>query len=250
MKKLFSFATFLFVIALFQISSSYGQNQEPKELMEARNSYNAELQKAIKPVNDRYLPKLEELKKQLTFKGDIRGAVAVEDVITKMSGGQSLEQQGDKDPQELKEIKKNYMVELETAIKPVRSLHLAKLEVLKQQLALSGTLKAALAVEQEMEKIKMETLISKSISVVSGSFGTNCGASYGNVTSHLASSCNGKTSCTYVVDWSVIGDPCPYKNKSYIAEWRCGINSNISHAQVFENRVEPQKTTINLACNE
>lgn len=125
--------------------------------MEARNSYNAELQKAIKPVNDRYLPKLEELKKQLTFKGDIRGAVAVEDVITKMSDGQSLEQQGDKDPQELKEIKKNYMVELETAIKPVRSLHLAKLEVLKQQLALSGALKVALAVEQEMEKVKAES---------------------------------------------------------------------------------------------
>jgi len=154
MKKLFSFVVFLFVFALFQISPSQGQNQEPKELTEARNSYNADLQKAIKPVNDRYLPKLGELKKQLTFKGDIKSAVAVEDVITKMSGSQPLEQESDNDPQELKEIKKNYMVELETAIKPVRSLYLAKLEVLKQQLALSGALKAALAVEEEMEKIK------------------------------------------------------------------------------------------------
>lgn len=71
-----------------------------------------------------------------------------------MSGGQPLQQEVDSDPQELKEIKKNYMVELETATKPVRSLYLAKLEVLKQQLALSGALKAALAVEEEMEKIK------------------------------------------------------------------------------------------------
>lgn len=154
MKKLFSFATFLFVLALFQVAPSYGQSQEPKELTEARNSYNADLQKAIKPVNDRYSPKLEELKKQLTFKGDIKGAVAVEDVITKMNGGQALEQQSDSDPQEMKEIKKNYSVELETAVKPVKSLYLAKLEVLKQQLALNGALKAALVVEEEMEKIK------------------------------------------------------------------------------------------------
>lgn len=249
MKKLFSFVALLFVFALFQISPSQGQNQEPKELTEARNSYNAELQKAIKPVNDRYLPKLEELKKQLTFKGDIKGAVAVEDVITNMSGSQPIQQEGDKDPQELKEIKKNYMVELETAIKPVRSLYLAKLEVLKQQLALSGALKAALAVEEEMEKIKRETLISKSISVVSGSFGTNCGASYGNVTSHLASSCNGKKSCTYTVNFRIIGDPCR-GNKSYIAEWRCGGNSTIYRAQAFEMRVEPYTATINLTCND
>ena len=49
------------------------------------------------------------------------------------------------------------MIELETATKPVKSLYLAKLEVLKQQLALSGALKAALAVEQEMEKVKAES---------------------------------------------------------------------------------------------
>lgn len=152
MKKLFSFVVFLFLFALLQTQSSHGQVQEPKELAEARNSYNAELQKAIKPVNDRYIPKLEDLKKQLTFKGDIKGAVAVDDVIVKMSSGQSIEQQSDKDPQELKEIKKNYMVELETATKPVKSLYLAKLEVLKQQLALSGALKAALAIEEEMGK--------------------------------------------------------------------------------------------------
>lgn len=151
MKKLFSFTAFLFLCALIQISPSYGQSQEPKELTEARNTHNVELQKAIKPANDRYLPKLEELKKQLTFKGDIKGAVAVEDIITKMSSGQPLEQQSDKGPQELREIKKNYMIELETATKPVNSLYLAKLEVLKQELALAGNLKGALAVEQEME---------------------------------------------------------------------------------------------------
>lgn len=158
MKKLFSFVVFLFLFALFQISPSYGQNQEPKELTEARNSYNAELQKAIKPVNDRYLPKLEELKKQLTFKGDIKGAVVVEDEITRITSGQPLEQQSGNDFQELREIKKNYSIELGTALKPVKSLYLAKLEVLKQQLALSGALKAALAVEQEMEKVTIGTV--------------------------------------------------------------------------------------------
>ena len=96
----------------------------------------------------------------------------------------------------------------------------------------------------------METSISKSISVVSGSYGTNCGASYGNVTSHLASSCNGKTSCTYVVNYRVIGDPCPYKNKIYIAEWRCGNNPKTYHIQAPEMLVEPYTATINLICND
>ena len=167
MKKLFSFAIFLFLFVSLQTLPSYGQSQEPKELTEARNSYNVELQKATKPVNDRYLPKLEELKKQLTFNGDIKSAIAVEDVITKMSSSQSLQQQGDKDPQELKEIKKRYMVEFETATKPVRSLYLAKLEVLKQQLALSGALKAALTVEKEMEMIKSHQTISKKNIIIS-----------------------------------------------------------------------------------
>lgn len=167
MKKLFSFIAFL-SLSLLQVTFSQGQTQEPKELIEVRNTYTIELQKATKSVNNRYLPKLEELKKQLTFNGDIKGAVAVDDVITKMSSEQSLlQQQSYKDPQELKEIKEHYMVEFETATKPVKSLYLAKLEVLKQQLALNGALKEALAIEEEMDKIKPQQVTSKKNTTIS-----------------------------------------------------------------------------------
>ena len=85
MKRTMAFMGFALFAVL--IPSSFGQSLEPKELSEARNAYKAELQKAIKPVNDRYLPKLEGLKNQLTYKGDIRSAVAVDDIITSIQNG-------------------------------------------------------------------------------------------------------------------------------------------------------------------
>lgn len=60
------------------------------------------------------------------------------------------------------------------------------------------------------------------INVVSGSYGLNCGALYGNKTRHLASQCNGRESCSYRIDVNVIGDPAIGCAKEYIAEWRCG----------------------------
>lgn len=59
------------------------------------------------------------------------------------------------------------------------------------------------------------------IDVISASYGQNCGASYGNVTAHLASACEGKAVCEYVVDVNVLGDPAYGCAKNYIAEWRC-----------------------------
>jgi hypothetical protein len=53
---------------------SRAQDPEPNELSDARKNYEIELWKAIKPVKERYVPKLEELKKQLTFKGGIKRA--------------------------------------------------------------------------------------------------------------------------------------------------------------------------------
>lgn len=55
MKKLVAFVVILFPMSLLQTSSSYGQSQDPKEL--------------------------------------IKGAVVIEEVITRMSGGQPLQQE-------------------------------------------------------------------------------------------------------------------------------------------------------------
>ena len=60
------------------------------------------------------------------------------------------------------------------------------------------------------------------IAVVAGTYGRNCGASYGNKTEHLASACNNQTQCEYIIDYRVIGDPVVGCGKDYVAEWRCG----------------------------
>jgi hypothetical protein len=60
------------------------------------------------------------------------------------------------------------------------------------------------------------------IRVISGSYGQNCGARYENATDHLATVCDGKNVCEYVIDSNVIGDPAPGCLKNYIAEWQCG----------------------------
>lgn len=60
------------------------------------------------------------------------------------------------------------------------------------------------------------------IRVIAATYGRNCGASYGNVTNHLAEICDGKGICEYVIEVRVIGDPAPGCAKDYFAEWQCG----------------------------
>src|SRR5262249_8523881 len=65
------------------------------------------------------------------------------------------------------------------------------------------------------------------IQVVSGTYGASCGAPYGNATWHLAPSCNGLMACQYTVSVSILGDPVPFCQKDYIAQWRCGANPTV-----------------------
>jgi hypothetical protein len=60
------------------------------------------------------------------------------------------------------------------------------------------------------------------IRVVSGTYGGNCGAFYGNATEHVASICNGRPTCEYIVDFRNLGDPATGCSKDFVAEWRCG----------------------------
>jgi hypothetical protein len=60
------------------------------------------------------------------------------------------------------------------------------------------------------------------IKVVAATYGGNCGASYGNVTNHLAEICDGKATCEYIIDFRIIGDPAPNCRKDYVVEWQCG----------------------------
>jgi len=60
------------------------------------------------------------------------------------------------------------------------------------------------------------------IKVIAATYGKNCGVPYGNVTNHLAETCDGRATCEYFIDYRVIGDPAPGCAKDYFVEWECG----------------------------
>jgi hypothetical protein len=60
------------------------------------------------------------------------------------------------------------------------------------------------------------------IAIVAASYGTNCAQPNGNVTTKVASVCNGRPSCSFVADNGMFGDPAVGCAKNFIALWRCG----------------------------
>jgi hypothetical protein len=63
--------------------------------------------------------------------------------------------------------------------------------------------------------------IGKGISVVSATYGGNCGALFGNVTHPLRKSCDGKLYCDYAVKVEILGDPAPGCEKNFAIEYEC-----------------------------
>src|SRR5262249_53174677 len=65
--------------------------------------------------------------------------------------------------------------------------------------------------------------VAAAIRVTSATYGDNyIDVPRGNVTQSLANACDGTTSCNYVVDYRVLGDPKPGLPKTFLAEWTCG----------------------------
>jgi hypothetical protein len=64
-------------------------------------------------------------------------------------------------------------------------------------------------------------LAQTTITVVEATYGANAGATRGNATDDVASTCNGKQSCEYVVDVDKLGDPVPGVAKDFIVLYRC-----------------------------
>ena len=63
----------------------------------------------------------------------------------------------------------------------------------------------------------------KIITVSAASYGKNCpGATNPDVTADIAKACNGKASCTYTVDFRVLGDKAPNCAKAYEVSYKCG----------------------------
>jgi hypothetical protein len=65
---------------------------------------------------------------------------------------------------------------------------------------------------------------------LAGTYGQNCGQERGNVTGHLAASCDGREQCEYPIHHTVIGDPVYGCRKDYVAEWACVGSSGVHRA--------------------
>ncbi|KLU24909.1 hypothetical protein EOS_17570 [Caballeronia mineralivorans PML1(12)] len=61
----------------------------------------------------------------------------------------------------------------------------------------------------------------RAIQVVSGTYGQNCGAPWGNATLDLATQCDGRGTCSYVLNRTLTVDPAKNCPKDFLAEWRC-----------------------------
>jgi hypothetical protein len=83
------------------------------------------------------------------------------------------------------------------------------------------------------------------ISIVSGSYGPVCGTAAGNHTAVLASECQGRERCDFLVN-NRFGDPAPGCPKDYIAEWRCGHNPTV--LRTGHHAVPGENYTIVLEC--
>lgn len=85
------------------------------------------------------------------------------------------------------------------------------------------------------------------VNVVSATYGGNCGAAAGNVTAQLAAACNGRSTCTYTIDYHVLGDPAPGCAKTYAAQWRCGTSATTYNATAAAEA--GFGSTVTLVCN-
>lgn len=84
---------FLPIICILLFVSSQDQgfsaDEEPAELSQMRAVFQKEVDFATRPIRDRYLSKLEGLKRSLGSRGDARAAVDVQDEIDRVKGSSS-----------------------------------------------------------------------------------------------------------------------------------------------------------------
>ncbi len=59
--------------------------EEPAELVQARGAYEKEIEFSARPIRDRYLSRLNTLKRTLGARGDARGAAVVQDEIDRVT---------------------------------------------------------------------------------------------------------------------------------------------------------------------
>ncbi|MBL9143428.1 MAG: hypothetical protein JNM99_07060 [Verrucomicrobiaceae bacterium] len=73
------------LITLLALTISSAWSQEPDRLRSLRDSYRSAVERSTAPLTKTYLTELEKLKTELTKKGDLQGALAVESEIKVIS---------------------------------------------------------------------------------------------------------------------------------------------------------------------
>ncbi|MGH8737033.1 MAG: hypothetical protein ACREVC_06725 [Burkholderiales bacterium] len=84
------------------------------------------------------------------------------------------------------------------------------------------------------------------ITAVAGTYGRNCGAPTGNVTSALAHSCDGRSTCNVAIDASPADGAASGCAKDYAVEWKCGSGPGIYTVTVPAGAARGASVT--LAC--
>src|SRR5262245_15899798 len=117
---------------------------------------------------------------------------------------------------------------------------------IKTTLFIALALGAASCEGVDMDKILGGLGAGSNIKIVSASYGQNCGAPAGNVTSQVAQACSRSVSkCEYRVDVNALGDPKPGCQKSFEAEYQC----TGSASQKVSGPPEANHQTVTLQCS-
>lgn len=74
------------ILAFGANSSAMAAEEVPDELVKLRTAFDKDIDFATRPIRDRYLSRLEILKRSLGSRGDARGAVAVQDEVDRILG--------------------------------------------------------------------------------------------------------------------------------------------------------------------
>ncbi len=90
MKKTMLVMAVIVLAVMAGYSEDAKENKEPAELTAAKKEYAEQLEKVTAPVKAKQIARLEKLKKQLTTKGDLQGALAVQKEIEALEGKEEI----------------------------------------------------------------------------------------------------------------------------------------------------------------
>jgi hypothetical protein len=83
---------------------------------------------------------------------------------------------------------------------------------------------------------------------VSGTYGRNCNAKAGNATASLSKTCDGRSSCDFVIDTTALEDPAPSCNKDFAAEWKCGSGNGNAVYSAALSSLSGKNDKLHLSC--